>query len=542
MVTPAPTIEAREAQRTILVATELTERSLNMVRESDDVTVKVISPSHANIREGLKTADAIITRDDVPLDATLLENAPRLKVIARVGADLSGIALDAATARGIIIMNTPGANAIAAGEHTLTLMLALSRRLVTAHNSLRDGYWLLDRKRQAGTQLHGKTLGLIGLGRVGQTVAQRALSFGMTVMAFDPYLVEDQINDSRVMLVSLRELLQKSDYVSIHVPATGETRGMMNAETLAQMKPGARLINTSHGTIVDEDALAQALKEGKLAGAGVDVYREEPPYNSPLIGLDNVIHTPHIGDNTIEAAQDLSMQIVRQVLDALNGVDYRNVVNLPFVTGLDYEATLPYMQLAERIGLLVHALARNPVRRVAVEYRSPDPVSLVKPLTVALLKGLLAPVLGDHINYVNAPVVAAERGIQVTQAKGLQSADYANLLLCQVVLEDGEVITMSGTLLDKREPHIVQINDYRMNFVPQGHLLIMGSYDQPGVIGKVGMLMATNHINIGSWQTGRATPGGQTLTILSLDEALPDAVMTTLLEQDFVRHAHQVEM
>jgi D-3-phosphoglycerate dehydrogenase len=414
--------------------------------------------------------------------------------------------------------------------------------LVTAHNSLRDGYWLLDRKRQAGTQLYGKTLGLVGLGRVGQTVAHRALGFGMTVIACDPYLVEDQVSDSRIVLTSLREVLQKSDFVSIHVPATSETRSLFNAETLGLMKRGARLINTSHGSVVDEDALAAALKDGTLAGAAVDVFREEPPYNSPLIGLENVIHTPHIGDNTLEAAQDLSMQIVKQVLDALKGVDYRNVVNLPFVPGLDYESTLPYMTLAERIGRLIHALARNPVRRVAVEYRGTETTSLVKPLTVALLKGLLAPVLGDQINYVNAPIVAAERGIQVTQAKGLKSADYANLVLCQVTLEDGEAITISGTLLDHREPHIVQINDYRMNLVPEGHLLIMGSYDQPGVIGKVGTLLATNGINIGSWQTGRATPGGQTLTILALDEPLPDAVLAALSEQDFVRHAHQVVM
>ena len=537
---PLDRTEATVSQHSILVATELTERSLNLLQGSSGVSVQVVSPTLQNVRDGLKTADALIVRDDVPVDALLLENAPRLKVIGRVGANLSGIEIEAATNRGIIVMNTPGANAIAAGEHTLGLMLALSRRLVTAHNSLREGYWLLDRKRQAGTQLHGKTLGLARLGRVGQTVAHRALSFGMNVLASDPYIAEDQVSDSRVVLVGLRELLQKSDFVSIHVPATGETRGLFNAELLAQMKPGAKLINTSHGTIVDEEALAQALKDGKLSGAGVDVYREEPPYNSPLIGLENVIHTPHIGDNTVEAAQDLSMQIAKQVLDALNGVDYRNVVNLPFVAGLDYESTLPYMALAERIGRLLHALARNPVRRVAVEYRGTETGSLVKPLTIALLKGLLAPVLGDHINYINAPVVAAERGIQVTQAKGLKSADYANLVLCQVTLDDGETITMSGTLLDRREPHIVQVNDYRMNFVPQGHLLIMGSYDQPGVIGKVGTLLANNGINIGSWQTGRATPGGHTLTVLSLDEPMADTFLENLREQEFVRHAHQV--
>jgi D-3-phosphoglycerate dehydrogenase / 2-oxoglutarate reductase len=272
------------------------------------------------------------------------------------------------------------------------------------------------------------------------------------------------------------------------------------------------------------------------------VYREEPPYHSPLVGLDNVIHTPHIGDNTVEATQDLSLQIVGQVLDALRGVDYRNVVNMPFVPGLDFETLRPYMTLAERLGNLVHALARFPIRRVAVEYRGDEMTGMVKPLTVALLKGILAPVLGESINYINAPMLAAERGIHVTQAKGLHTHDYASLVSCQATLEDGEEIIMAGTLLDRRVPHVVQINDYRMNFVPEGRLLILGSFDQPGVIGRVGTMMANNSINIASWYTGRATPGGHTLTVLALDEAIPDAVMQELQAQDYIRHAHQVEM
>lgn len=529
-------------KQVILVATDLTESGVALLHDADDMEVHVITPTVQAVREGLQNAHALIARDDVHIDRPLLECAPHLRVIGRVGAGLSNIDIEAATSRGIIVMNTPGANAIAAGEHTLALMLALSRKLVTAHNSLKDGWWLLDRKRQAGTQLHGKTLGLIGFGRVGHVVAARALSFGMTVLAYDPYLTDDQIGDTRVMLVGLRELLQKSDFVSIHVPPTSETRGMIDESIIGQMKQGARIINTAHGSILDEDAVAKALKEGHLAGAAVDVYREEPPYSSPLIGLDNVIHTPHIGDNTVEATQDLSLQIARQVLDALRGTDYRNVVNMPFAPGLDFESLRPYMTLAERIGVLLHTLARHPVRRIAVEYRGEEMTGMVKPLTVALLKGLLSPVLGESINYINAPILAAERGIHVTQAKGLNTTDYANLVSCQVTLEDGEEISMAGTLLDRREPHIVQINDYRMNFVPQGLLLILGSYDQPGVIGRVGTMMANNNINIASWYTGRATPGGHTLTVLTLDEPLPDALLNELRQQNFIRHAHQVEM
>lgn len=525
----------------ILVATDLTEDSLILMREHEDVEVFTIAPRQSSLREHLKDAHALILRDNLTVDKPLLEDAPQLRVIARLGANLSGIDIETATQRGVIVMNTPGVNAIAAGELAVLLMLAVSRKLITAHSSLKDDGWLLDRKQQAGVQLYGKTLGLVGLGRVGSVVAARCLAFGMNVLAFDPYISEEQVNDERIVLVGLKELLARSDYVSIHVPATAETRGLIDERAIRLMKPGARLINTAHGSVIDEAAVALALKDGHLAGAALDVYAEEPPHNSPLVGLENVVHTPHIGDNTAEAAQDLSTQAARQVLDALTGVDYRNVVNLPFLPGLDFESARPYMLLAERMGRVFHTLSRTRVRRIAVEYRGEES-GLIKPLTVALLKGILSPVLSDYVNYINAPIIAAERGIQVTQAKGLKTGDYASSVSCEVVLEDDEQIFMAGTLLDRREPRIVQINDYKLNFVPEGHLLIMGSYDQPGVIGKVGMLMATNSINIGSWQTGRTQPGGQTLTVLTLDEAMPEAILEELRQQDFIRHAHQVEM
>ncbi|MCA0457335.1 MAG: phosphoglycerate dehydrogenase [Chloroflexi bacterium] len=524
----------------ILVATDLAESSLKILQESADITIQQVTPSA--VRDSLSQAHALIARDDVRIDKTLLETAPNLKLIGRVGAGLNGIDIEAATNRGIIVMNTPGTNAIAAGEHAIALMLALSRRLVVAHDSLKDGWWLLDRKRQAGTQLFEKTLGIIGLGRVGSVVAKRALAFGMTVLAYDPYMSEDQLLDERVQLVGLKELLTRSDFITLHVAATPETADFINANTLAQMKQGARLINTSHGSVIDEAAVAAALKDGHLAGVAVDVYRDEPPYNSPLVGLDNVIHTPRIGDNTIEAMQDLSLQIVKQVLDALHGKDYRNVVNMPFVPGLDFETARPYMRLAECMGTMIHALSRSPVSRVAVEYRGEEMSGLVKALAVAILKGLLQPVLGNKVNTINAPVLAAERGIQVTQAKGMKTGDYASMVSCEVTLEDGENILMAGTLLDRKEPHIVQINQYRMNFVPEGHLLLMGSFDQPGVIGKVGTLMATNNVNIASWHTGRAEPGGHTFTVLALDLPLPIPVLDELLGLEFVRHAHQVEI
>jgi len=529
-------------RHTVLVATDLTQEALSLLRAAEDVQLEQATPTLAAIRPRLAQAHALIVRDDVPIDALLLDAAPHLKLVACVSVGLNSVDVDTATKRGILVMNTPGANAIAAGEHAMALMLALSRRLVTAHTTMKEGYWLMDRARQAGTQLQGKTLGILGLGRVGRVVAQRSLAFGMTVLACDPYINEEDLPDRRVHLVGLKDLLARSDFLSLLVPATRETRGLLDAEALARMKRGARLINTAHGSLVDEQALAEALKSGHLAGAALDVYSEVPPYNNPLIGLDNVIHTPHIGDNTLEAMKDLSLKVAEQVLDALRDVDYRNVVNLPMLPGIDYETVRPYMRLAECMGLILHTLARHPVRRVALEMRGDDLIGLIKPITVGVLKGLLTPILGDKVSAVNAPVLAAERGWQVTQVKGMARGEYNNTITCQVTLEDGEPITITGTLLDHREPHIVQINQYRMNFVPTGYLLLMGSYDTPGVIGRVGTLLSARQVNIASWHTGREQRGGNTLTVLTLDEPIPEDVLEELRGQDFVRHARQVKI
>jgi len=535
-------VSEQTPRHTVLVATDLTEEALGLLRAADDVQLEQATPTLAAIRPKLAQAQALIVRDGVPIDALLLDAAPNLKIVACVSVGLNNVDVDTATKRGILVMNTPGANAIAAGEHTMALMLALSRRLVTAHATMKEGYWPMDRARQVGVQLQGKTLGLLGLGRVGRVVAQRALAFGMNVLACDPYINEDDLPDRRVQLVGLKDLLARSDFLSLHVPATRETRGLLSAEALAQMKRGARLINTAHGSLLDEQALAEALKSGHLAGAALDVYSEVPPYNNPLIGLDNVIHTPHIGDNTLEAMKDLSLKVAEQVLDALRDADYRNVINLPMLPGVDYETVRPYMRLAECMGLILHTLARHAVRRVALEMRGDDLIGLIKPITVGVLKGLLTPVLGDKVSAVNAPVLASERGWQVTQVKGMARGEYNNTITCQVTLEDGEPIIITGTLLDHREPHIVQINQYRMNFVPQGYFLLMGSYDTPGVIGRVGTLLSARQVNIASWHTGREERGGNTLTVLTLDEPIPEDVLEELRAQDFVRHARQVKI
>ncbi len=528
------------SQQHVVVATDLTPDSIALLESNSGFKVSSVPPKTASVRAALQDATAIITRSDFKLDAPLLEHAPKLRLIARMSAGLTGIDIDCATERGILVMNTPGVSAVSAAEHTLTLMLALNRNLPAVHESLREGWWLFDRGQQVGVQLYGKTIGIAGLGRVGERVAHLCLALGMNVLAYDPYIRAERVNEARIQLVSLRELLSASDYVSMHVPATKETVDFFDADTLRLMKPGACFINTAHGGIIKEALLAEALLDGHLGGVALDVWNEEPPFNSPLIGMDKVIHTPHIGDNTAEARQDLSLQIVQQVIDALSDRDYRNVVNMPLLPGVSYAQIRPYMQLAESIGALQHVLARCPIQRIAIEIIGDDMHGLIKPMTVGILKGLLSPILGESVSTVNAPLRAAERGWQITQAKGIKISEYRNVITCQITLVDGEEISIAGALLDRQEPYILQINDYRIHFEPRGHLLIMGSYDKPGVIGRVGTLMAENGINIASWHTGRAAPGGNTLTVLNFDEALPEAVMAALREQDFIRHVHQL--
>ncbi len=530
------------SRQQVVAATDLTPESIALLEAGGEIRVNCVPPKTAKVRDALAEAAAIIMRSDFKLDAALLDKAPKLRLVALMSAGLAGIDIDAATERGILVMNTPGGSAIAAAEHTLTLMLALNRNLPALHESLREGWWLFDRQQQVGLQLHGKTIGIVGLGRVGRRVARLCLALGMTVLAHDPYIREESVDDRRISLAGLSELLASADYVTMHVPATKETTDFLDEAALRLMKPGAFFINTAHGGIIKEALLAEALKEGRLAGVAVDVWNEEPPFNSPLIALDRVIHTPHIGDNTAEARQDLSLQIAEQVRDALSDRDYRNVVNMPLLPGLSYDEIRPFMQLAECIGALQHILARKAINRIAIEIIGDDMNGLIKPMTVGILTGLLKPILGDQVSFVNAPLLAAERGWRITQAKGIKISEYRNIITCQTTLEDGEEISIAGALLDRRKPYILQINDYRIHFEPRGNLLIMGSYDKPGVIGQVGSLMASNGINIASWHTGRAEPGGNTLTVLSFDEPLPEALLENLRRQDFVRHVHQLRI
>jgi len=503
----------------ILIADEILPEGVALLRAAPEVQVADLRLSRAELLEHIADYDAVITRSGTAVDATLIERGTRLKVIGRAGLALDNIDIATATERGVMVMHTPEAYSLAAAEHTLALMLALCRKIPAADAAMRRGEWV--REQFTGAQLHGKTLGLVGLGRVGRLVAARAQAFGMAVLAYDPYTSDEAaVRRQGITLATLDELLAQADFVSLHAELTVETKHLLGEAELAQMKPGARLINCARGALVDEAALAAALRAGRLAGAALDVFAHEPPVDNALSTLPNVVLTPHLGASTAETQLAASLQIARQVLGALHGTDYTNVVNLPFPVNADFARARPYLQLAERIGALQHQLAEGVVAQVEVEVKGADMAGLVKAVAVALLKGLLSHRLTGAVNYVNAPVLAGQQGITIAQARGLDTADYANLISCRVRWPGGERL-IAGTLFGGVESRIVQLDQFRMDARPQGQVLIMRSRDVPGVIGIVGTLLYHYGVNIAEWRLGRDTPGGTAMSFINLDSVVP---------------------
>ena len=519
----------------ILITDDIYTSGLELLQTETDVQADVAyGLSAAALCERISGYDAIITRSGTALDAAFFAaSSGHLKVAARAGVGLENVDIEAATRAGVMVMNIPEVNAVAAAEMALALMLALCRHVPQSSALLRAGQW--ERLPFMGIHLEGKTLGLVGLGRVGRRVAARAHAFGMHVIAFDPY-VPDEIADSlKVELVeALEPLLERADFVSLHCQLTDETRDLIGAAQIERMKPGARLINAARGGLVDETALLDALKAGRLSGAALDVYQAEPPtgVSAALIQLPNVVATPHLGASTFEAQHDVSIRIVRQVMDALRGVGYHNVVNLPFADGEDYRKLAPFMMLAEKMGSLQMQLAAGRGipeggMHIHVAYRGEELTEYAKPLAVALLKGLLTPILGDQVNYVNAPYLANERGLSVHQMTSSGLEEYSNVVICQLVTA-AEKRLIAGTLLTRSQPRIVRLDDIPMDVLPEGFMLAILSRDIPGVIAQVASLLGESKLNIAEYRLGRDTPGGTAFSFINLDSEAPETVLVKL--------------
>jgi D-3-phosphoglycerate dehydrogenase len=512
----------------ILIPDDLSAAGLDLLRADPAVSVTVAKKMpRADLLACIGEYDALIVRSETRVDAAVIETGRALRVIGRAGIGVDTIDVDAATRRGIIVMNTPQANTTATCEHTIAMMLALARNIPQADASLRRGEWA--RSKFMGVQLMGKTLGVIGLGRIGTQVAKRAQAFGMEVIAYDPYVSEEAARANKVGLVDLDELLARSDFVTLHSSLTAGSRRLLDAAAIAKMKTGARVVNVARGALVDAEALHAALASGKLAGAALDVFEEEPPpSNTPLIQLPNVVVAPHLGASTIEAQRDVSIQMAEQILDALHDREVRNAVNFPPIDPAALPAVRPYLTLAEKLGALQSNLTTGRLERVEVEFRGPDVAPHARPLMVALLRGLLVPTLGaERVNYVNAPVIAHERGIAVSQALDITSANYTNLISCRVSTSD-ETHAIAGVLFNGRQPRIVRIDGFVLDAVPEGLVLVVSSRDVPGVIGRIGTILGQSYVNIGEYRLGRTGPGDMAMSFVNLDNPVPEEAMQTL--------------
>lgn len=462
--------------------------------------------------------DAVIVRSGTRLTREIIEAAKNLKVIGRAGVGVDNVDLEAATRRGIIVMNTPEGNTTATAEHTMTLMSALARKIPQAYLSLLRGKWR--REEFIGTELQGKVLGVVGLGRIGREVARRSSQgFGMRVIAFDPFLTEDVAKPLGVAFCELKKLLKLADFITVHTPLTPETKHLLDRTAFNLMKPGVRIINCARGGIVDEKALLEAIRSGKVAGAALDVFEKEPPKKNPLLKRPEVIATPHLGAATREAQENVSVAVVRQVVDALHNRAIKNAVNLPSLDPETYKVIRPWITLAERMGLLHTQLFGGRLREVTIRFCGEVTRYPLASLTVAVLKGLLAPISGPSVNYVNAPAIARERGITVNESKTNEVRDFANYIEIEV-RQNHEKTHIVGTLFGNHDPRVVKINEFLLDVAPRGFMLFIQNEDRPGVVGALGTILGRNNVNIAEMSLGRIRRGKKTmaLTVINTDQ------------------------
>jgi D-3-phosphoglycerate dehydrogenase len=445
-----------------------------------------------------------------------------LKVVGRAGIGLDNVDIPAATKRGVVVMNTPTGNVITTAEHAIAMMMALSRNIPWGTSTLKAGLW--EKKKLQGREVFNKVLGLIGIGKIGSIVADRARGLKMQVIVHDPFVTPEQIEKAGFEPVSLEELYRRSDYITVHVPKLKDTVGLLNKAAFDQMKDGVMIINCARGGIVDEADLNDALRSGKVAGAALDVFEKEPPGVCQLFESDRVICTPHLGASTLEAQTNVAVQVAEQIIAYLKRGTIINAVNVPAVSGELLEKVGPLLTLADRMGCLLAQLSVGPVKEVSIEYAGDFQGLDLSPVTTAALKGLLTPVVKDAVNFVNAAVLAKERGIKVTEASVAASEEYVNLITVRAVTDAGRS-KVAGTIFGQKDPRVVNINNFRLEMHPLGRFVLIHNHDRPGAIGSIGTLLGDNKINISRMRVGQEEGGDKTMIFLRTDQLIPDDVM-----------------
>ncbi len=484
--------------------------------------------------------DAVIVRSATTVTAEIIDAATNLKAIGRAGIGVDNVDVEAATKKGIVVMNTPEANAITTAEHTITLMLSLARRIPEAHASLKAGKW--ERSKFKGIEIYGKTLGCIGLGNIGKLVAERAMGLKMNVIAYDPFLTQEAANKLGVELVPLDDLLKRADIITIHTPLTPDTKDLINKDTFEKTKPGLIIINCARGGIINEQDITEAVKSGKIAGAAFDVYTSEPPAeDNPILSIDeNIVITPHLGASTAEAQTKVGLAIAGQIVDFLvNGV-VNNAVNMPSVSLEALVVMKPYLNLAEKLGVLEGQICKGGIKEVHIEYDGEVSEMDTSPITVSALKGFLTPMMDVIVSHVNAPVIAKERGIKVIESKSSEAKDFTSLITIKVKTEEGEN-QVSGTIFGKEEPRIVRINGVTIDIVPEGYMLVSENNDKPGFIGSMCSILGENGVNIGRLHLGRKSIGGRAIVFTNVDSPVPKEVIEQIANLSDIISVAQVK-
>ena len=524
----------------ILVSDPLAQEGIKILEgeKSFKVDIKPKLPP-AELKKLIKDYHALIVRSATKVTSDIISNADNLKVIGRAGVGLDNVDVNAASKKGIIVMNAPAGNTISTAEHTMSMILALSRNIPQAYLSMRGGKW--DRKKFMGTEVYGKTLGIIGLGRIGIELAKRALSFKMKIIGYDPYLSKDRAKKMDVELVDLKTLLKRADYVTVHTPLTKETQHLLGKDEFRIMKKGVRVINCARGGIVDEKALLDALESGKVSGAALDVYEKEPPLDNPLVKREDVITTPHLGASTEEAQVNVAIDVAEAVRDAMLNKGIRNAVNVPSIDSETLKNLQPYLELAEKIGLLQTQLAQGHVHKVKVKYIGDVTEYDTTPITMACVKGLLTPILQETINYMNASLIAKGRGIEVTESKTTEIMDFANAIAVTVETNKGKNLVM-GSLFTKTDPRIIRINNFYVDLVPKGHLIYICNRDLPGVVGNIGTILGKSNINIAGMTFGRIKSGGDAITVLNIDNKPGPEVLRKLRKAKNIRDVKAMKL
>ncbi|MGI8734931.1 MAG: phosphoglycerate dehydrogenase [Pyrinomonadaceae bacterium] len=527
----------------ILVADEVSNNGLEPLRTAGFLVEKRTGLSPEQLVDALQGCEGLVVRSETRVTDALMSSAPQLKVVGRAGVGVDNIDVASATARGIVVMNAPDGNTITTAEHTMALLISLARQVPQANSSLRSGRW--ERKSFVGVELQGKTLGIIGLGRIGRAVASRARAFGMSCVAYDPFIAAEQAHDLEIEVAPLDDVFARADFLTVHTPLTAETRAIVNADAFHKMKRGVRIINCARGGLIDEAALAEAIKSGIVAGAALDVFEKEPPpADHPLFALEAVIATPHLGASTTEAQEGVAFTVAEQMRDYLLSGALRGAVNVPALGAKELHSLLPYIQLADSLGRFQAQLIDGAVVEVRLEYAGELVDLNAAPVTRAFLAGLMRDV-SARVNAVNAFLIAEERGIAVTTTY-LRSGNESVPAIRTRVLTKLSEHNLAGTLFgygeQSRQGRITEINGFHIEAIPHGYMLVMRNRDVPGVIGRVGTILGERGVNISRFHLGRRERGGEAMAVIEVDAAVDNDTFAALRSLEQVVSAVQIEL